>query len=109
MDPMYLTWNCVLLCNNAQAANAPGDPPLDADAAVVALLLQLSLTDGVVPPSLKILKCVKRWDYGVCHRSVISLADLQNSNRSVKISDRSAKSLADLSEAGRSAKLLADL
>ena len=76
---------------------------------MVALLLQLSLTDGVVPPSLKILKCVKRWDYGVSHRSVISLADLQNSNRSVKISDRSAKSLADLSEAGRSAKLLADL
>ena len=64
MDPMYLTWNCVLLCNNAQAANAPGDPPPDADAAVVALLLQLSLTDGVVPPSLKIFKPDK-WDYGV--------------------------------------------
>ena len=110
MDPMYLTWNCALLCNNAQAANAqPGDPTPDADAAMVALLLQLSLTDGVVPPSLKILKCVKRWDYGVSHRSVISLADLQNSDRSAKISHRSAKSLADLSESCRSAKLLADL
>ena len=73
MDPMYLTWNYVLLCNNAQAVNTqPGDPPPEADAAVVpeadaavvALLLQLSLTDGVVPSSLKIFKRDK-WDYGV--------------------------------------------
>ena len=34
------------------------------NAAVVALLLQLSLTDGVVPSSLKIFKRDK-WDYGV--------------------------------------------
>ena len=58
---------------------------------------------------LKIFNCDERWDYGVSDRSVISLADLQNSDRSARISHRSAKSLADLSETRRSAKLLADL
>ena len=55
---MHLTWNCVLLCNNAQAAAGRGRRGVVGGLKCERRrkLLQLSLTDGVVPPSPKIFK-----------------------------------------------------
>ena len=97
MDPMHLTWNCVLLCNNAQAANsANGRSPPDAGRAARARGLSsgggsvyfdfhMQMALYVV---LKIFNCNERWDYGVC--------DLRPVRGPVG-ADRSAKLLADLS------------
>ena len=99
---MHLTWNCVLLCNNAQAANsANGRSPQDASSGGGSVYFDFHMQMALYVV-LKIFNWNERWDYGVCDRSAKSLKDL-----SAPTLHRSAKLLADL--CGRSAKVLADL
>ena len=63
MDPMYLTWNCVLLCNNAQAANsANGRSPQDASSGGGSVYFDFHMQMALYVV-LKIFNCNERWDY----------------------------------------------